>query len=260
MLRCFASQLTGDAMKRRNGLRENFWKLVRPVRRKIVQLTRRPRVGRIDWGDLRTTVPISRDFGFDRGTPVDRYYIEAFLTVYSNDIRGNVIEIGSDNYTRRYGGERVERSDVIHHATGNPRATIVADLTKPRELPEIQVDCIICTQTMQFIYDARLAVASLYQLLKPGGVLLGTFSGISQISPQDMRSTGDYWRVTDASVKRLLGECFPVADSSVQTFGNVLSSIAFLHGVAAEELTDSELDFVDPNFPVIVAGRAVRPE
>ncbi len=247
-------------MRRIDDLRAKFWKLVRPARRTFVKMTRRPRVGRIDWGDLRTTAPISRDFGFDRGTPIDRYYIERFLAAHSTDVCGHVMETGTDMYTRRFGGERVKRSDVLHHAAGNPRATIIGDLTRRDELPDIQFDCIICTHTVQFIFDSRSAIASLYHLLKPGGVLLTTFSGISQISPADMRATGDYWRVTHASAKKLLSERFPAVNCYIETYGNVLSSIAFLHGIAAEELVDTELDCMDPNFQVVVAGRAVRPE
>src|SRR3990170_7811785 len=52
--------------------------------------------GRVRFGDLRGVEPISREFGFDRGLPVDRHYIERFLSAHSSDIRGRVLEIGDN--------------------------------------------------------------------------------------------------------------------------------------------------------------------
>jgi glycosyltransferase involved in cell wall biosynthesis len=62
-----------------------------------------PRIGAVDFGDLGSTRPISLDFGFDRGTPVDRYYVEGFLARHASDIRGRVLEIGDASYSRRFG-------------------------------------------------------------------------------------------------------------------------------------------------------------
>jgi SAM-dependent methyltransferase len=215
-------------------------------------------VGRIDWGDLRTTGPVSRDFGFDRGTPIDRYYIERFLAAHSTDVRGHVMETGTDMYTRRFGGEFAARSDVLHYAADNPRATIVGDLTKHGDLPERQFDCIICTQTLQFLFDVEAAVGNLYRALKPRGVLLVTSSGISQISHADMKATGDYWRFTDASTKKLLTRFFSESGVEVSTYGNVMSSLAFLHGIAVAELAREELDVKDSSYQLVVAARAIR--
>jgi hypothetical protein len=47
----------------------------------------------VDCGDLRRLTPLSRCFGFDRGKPVDRYYIENFLASRAGDVRGRVLEI-----------------------------------------------------------------------------------------------------------------------------------------------------------------------
>ena len=93
------------------------------------QAHKSPPVGRVSFGNLRRVTPISREFGFDRGLPVDRYYIENFLTHHADDIRGRVLEIGDNSYTRRFGGDHVTKSDVLHVVEGNPQATIVGDLT-----------------------------------------------------------------------------------------------------------------------------------
>ena len=73
--------------------------------------------------------PISRVFGLDRGQAIDRYYIENFLERHACDIQGRVLEIGEDIYTKKFGND-VVCSDVLHAVSGNPQATIIADLAK----------------------------------------------------------------------------------------------------------------------------------
>ncbi|MEJ2541245.1 MAG: methyltransferase domain-containing protein, partial [Gemmatimonadota bacterium] len=170
--------------------------------------TRWPPIGGVELGRLGSTEPISPDWGFDRGQPIDRYYIERFLEARKADVRGRVLEVLNDHYTVRYGGDRVTHSDVLHHVPGNPKATVVADLTVPDSLPEASYDCVICTQTLQFIYDVGEASRTLHRVLKPGGTLLATVPGITRISSEDMERSGDYWRFTRASVRRLLADAF----------------------------------------------------
>ncbi len=88
-----------------------------------------------------------------------------------------MLEIHDDSYTKRYGGGRVHSSDVLDVAEDNPQATIVADLTRADHVPSEAFDCIIFTQTLQFIYDMRSAVQTLERILKPGGTLLATLPG-----------------------------------------------------------------------------------
>lgn len=218
-----------------------------------------PLPGRVGFGSLRRVTPISRLFGFDRGLPVDRYYIEGFLACHSNDVGGRVLEIEDDAYTRKFGHDRVSRADVLHVSAGNPRATIVADLAKGQDIPSDAFDCIILTQTLQLIYDVRAAVRTLHRILKPGGVLLATFPGISPIDPGEWGETW-YWGFTALSAGRLFGEVFPAGEVEVVTYGNVLATVAFMHGLAAEELRREELDAVDPTYQLLIALRAVKPQ
>ncbi len=46
----------------------------------------------------------------------------------------------------------------------------------------------------------------------------------------------------------------------VQTHGNVLAAIAFLHGLAADDLRRKKLDHCDPDYQVLLTVRAVKPE
>ncbi|MEN8130474.1 MAG: methyltransferase domain-containing protein [Pseudomonadota bacterium] len=223
------------------------------------EITVHPRVGRVEFGDLCQLMPLSHEFGYDRGQPVDRYYIESFLSRHASDIYGHVLEIGDNNYTRQFGAERVTHSDVLHIREGNPQATLVGDLTSAEHIPSQRFDCIIFTQTLQFIYDCPAAVNTLHRILKPGGTLLATVPGISKI-PQDQWGKLCCWAFTELSIQRLFGTAFPQSSVNVESRGNVLSAVAFLHGLATEELDPRELDYHDPLYQVVISIKASKPE
>src|SRR5205809_1856919 len=208
---------------------------------------------------LRRVTPIGRDFGAHRGAPIDRYYVEKFLSAHALDVRGRVLEIQNDDYTRKFGDGRVTQREVLHLVEGNPKATIVADLTRADHVPSDVFDCVICTQTLLLIYDVRAAIQTLYRILKPGGVVLVTIPGVAhQIARDDMDHGGDYWRFTSLSARRLFCEVFPSENVTVQTYGNVLTAISFLHGLAVEELEKHELDYNDPDYELSIGIRAVK--
>jgi SAM-dependent methyltransferase len=200
---------------------------------------------------------VSERFGFDRGKPIDRYYIEAFLSRHRSDIRGHVLEVGDPSYTRRFGAG-VTSSEVVDRDESNPHATIVADLGRPNEIESERFDCVICTQVLLLIFDVRAAIRTLERILRPGGVLLATVPGITKVSRGEAELWGDYWRFTAQSARRLFEEAFPPGAVKVEAQGNVLAAVAFLHGLAAEELSRRELDAHDPDFEVTVAVRAAK--
>jgi SAM-dependent methyltransferase len=202
--------------------------------------------------------PVSRNWGFDRGLPIDRYYIERFLAANAADIRGRVLEIKSNAYTRTFGGSHVTVSDVLNVAAGNPEATIVGDLTSADHIPTSSFDCIILTQTLQLIFDVRAALKTVYRILRPGGVLLLTMPGISKIAGDDGEGWEDCWRFTTFSARRLVEEVFAGGNVVVESKGNVLASIAFLEGLAAGELNVEELDHQDLEYQMLITVRAVK--
>ncbi|HEX3250193.1 MAG TPA: methyltransferase domain-containing protein [Pyrinomonadaceae bacterium] len=212
----------------------------------------------VRWGNVRRLQPFSAEMGLDRGHGIDRYYIESFLQEHSADIKGTVLEIADNNYTVQFGGNKVERSEVLHAVAGNPRATIVGNLETGENIPTNAFDCIICTQTFPFLYDFKGAIRSCHRALKPGGVLLATFAGITQVSRYDMDRWGDYWRFTTLSTKRIFAEIFELPDVTVSARGNVLTSVSSLLGLAAEDLKKSELDYVDRDYEQLITVRAVK--
>jgi SAM-dependent methyltransferase len=216
-----------------------------------------PATGTVNLGDLRRLSPISRTFGFDRGLPIDRYYIEQFLARHAGDIRGRVLEIGDDFYTRKFGDGRVVVRDVLHVRQGTRYASFVGDLASADHIPSDAFDCVILTQTLHLIYDVRAALETLHRILKRDGTLLATFPGISQMSNDEWRAYW-CWSFTTLSARRLFAETFPGARVAIEAHGNVLAAIAFLHGLACEELRRDELDHRDPAYEVLITVRAVK--
>jgi SAM-dependent methyltransferase len=221
-------------------------------------LSRLKRKGQVRFGSLRRVKPIARNFGMGRGYIIDRYYIEGFLERHGADIRGRVLEIGSNDYTLRF-GTQVTRSDVLHVQAGNPQATIVADLTREEDFPANTFDCLILTQTLQFIYDVRAAIRTAYKILRPGGVLLATVPGISQIARGDFNRWGEHWRFTSMSAARLFEEVFPAGCVEAEAHGNVLAAVGFLHGLVVEDVGSEKLDYHDPDYEVTITIRATKP-
>lgn len=214
--------------------------------------------GEVDFGDFGDVVPMSRAFGGDRGTPLDRYYIERFLARHSVDIRGQVAEIGDDTYTRRFGAERVARSEIVDSPDqDNPNATIRVDLQQQEQIEAGCFDCMIVTQTLHMIYDVREAVKTIHRGLAPGGVVLATVPGITPIDAADGPDKW-FWAMTQSAARRLFEESFGSSRVHVELFGNVLAATAFLQGLAFEEVDRERLDVVDPLYPVITGIRAVK--
>jgi SAM-dependent methyltransferase len=206
-------------------------------------------------GALRRTQPLSERYGYDRGQPVDRYYIEAFLSSHRADIRGRGLEIKSPVYLRRY-DSGLTQCDALDIDPSNRDATVIADLSAADNVADRQFDVFILTQTLQFIFDLDAAIRHAHRILRPGGVLLATIPSVSR-TDRALHDI-DYWRLTPAGCARLFGKVFGDENVQVTSYGNVLAATAFLMGLAVEDLRQSELDHCDPAFPVLAGVWALR--
>jgi len=214
-----------------------------------------PPVGSVKFGDLRRTEPVSRDYGYSRGRPIDRYYIENFLEAQGDQITGQVLEIGERTYTEMF-GKNVAQSDMLH-VNGLEGATYVDDLTYGSSIPSNCYDCVILTQTLHLIFDMKAALRTIYRILKPGGILLCTVPGITQAADEDWNECW-YWALTSNSARKLTEQVFPPDNVQIDYWGNVLAATSFLQGLAEEELTRAELDLVDPEYQITIAITARR--
>lgn len=201
--------------------------------------------------------PISSIFGGERGKAVDRYYIENFLKRNSESIRGDVMEIASNDYIQKYGAEKVT-SEVILHVEGWGRNAIKGNFETGEGLKENMIDCLICTQTLQYIYDLKSAIRNIFMILKPGGVGLFTVPGIKSLSMGDNRNWGDYWSFTPKSALRLFGDEFGKENVEVETFGNVKVAMAYLYGLCLEDMKIEDMDYCDEQFPFLITVKVAK--
>lgn len=194
----------------------------------------------------RSLRPISVKFGFDRGKPIDRYYIEKFLEENKKFIKGRSLEIVDNKYSVKYGGSNVVKSDVLDMFP-TKIANIHGNLKNlKRIVKDDTYDCLIITHTFGMIDDYDAAIKECYRILKPGGSLLVTVSSFSPT--HDIEH--NFWRFTTASAKLVFGKYFK--DMKVKSYGNVFSGQCFWVGLAMEDLTQRELDYNDPSYPCIV--------
>jgi hypothetical protein len=205
------------------------------------------------WGNLRRLRPFSERYGFDRGLPVDRFYIEAYLARHAADVRGRVLEVKDASYTVRFGGSSVSASDVLDIDPNNVDATVVADLCDEGSLPAARFDCFVLTQTLHLLSDVQTGLRNAWQALAPGGVLLLTAPTLARV---DRHLTEiDFWRFTPRGLERLLADACPDAEAEVEGRGNLITAIAFLAGLSADELKAEELAHADPFFPILACAR-----
>lgn len=223
------------------------------LRRRLRRLLRRPR-----WGNLRRLEPFSTQWGWDRGHPIDRWYIDRFLERHGDDVRGAVLEVKDTSYTDRFGGAAVAERHVVDIDPGNARATFYADLCEPGSLPVDRFDCVLLTQTLHLLRDPAAALVNVRRALRPGGVLLLTSPVIAKVGHRPADGV-DRWRLHGSALEELLAEHFPADEVRVSAFGNLVTAVAALYGLAVEDLTASDLEPHDASYTVIIGARARRP-
>jgi SAM-dependent methyltransferase len=188
------------------------------------------------------------------GMAIHRYYTEEFLKTVSNDIRGHCLEFGEDSYSSKFSGGKIDKLDVLNVEDSAPGSTIIADLTKPNQIPSDQFDCIVCTYVLHCIWDYVAALRDMKRILKPGGVLLGCVPFVMGYAA----NCGEAWRFSPEGLDRLLEEAFGPGAAEIHLYGNSLAATADVRGLAADKFKKEELDFVDPRYAVLITFRVVK--
>ena len=205
------------------------------------------------WGNLRRVEPFSTAYGSDRGTPVDRYYLHAFLDRHRSLITGRVLEVQVPSYTKRFGDD-VRESHTVDINPGF-HATYTCDLADAAQIPSDHYDCFLVPNTLQHIANPEPALRTMLRVVKPGGTVLASAAGLLPLIPDG----GDYWRLSAEGWRRVLGVVWPGCDVTVEARGNCLVAVAAMYGLAQEELNQHEIDAHDPRYPVLITIRGRKP-
>jgi len=226
----------GDAIKALLGPRWTTW--ARTVSRGL----ERP-----SWGNLRRVTPLSTVYGFDRGTPIDRYYVDKFFSARTDRITGRVLEIQTTDHIRRYGSNVTAADTLDVNPSFNP--TYCCDLADAAIVPTGTYDCFLLPNSLCFIRDLDAALREARRIVRGGGAILATIPGFVPLTPD----AEDYWHASADGWKVIAGRAWPDCYTSVETYGNCLAAAAAMYGVSVEELTSAELDVNDPRYPVLVS-------
>lgn len=205
------------------------------------------------WGNLRRTEPFSSQFGFERGTPIDRFYVDRFLHAERAVIRGAVLEIQVSGHANKYGHDltRVDTLDI------SPRfsPTYHCDLADAGPIvPSDTYDCFLLPNTLSHIVRIEEALVQALRVVKPGGVILASVANLLRLTSEDE----DLWRMTAAGWRHVLSRVWPGCAIDVRAHGNCLAAVAALYGLAVEELTRKELEVQDVRFPVLTTIKCVK--
>jgi SAM-dependent methyltransferase len=198
------------------------------------------------WGNLRRVKPFSSNFGWDRGTPVDRYYVDRFFERHRAEITGDVLEIDRNIYTRRFGHDL----QTVHSIDISPASepTFLCDIAHCEEiLPAEAYDCVLLPCTLQHFRDLERCLRNVLRLVRPGGVILANAAGLFRLDQVGL----DFWRPTPDGWRDLLPRVWPGCTIEVESEGNCLAVVAINLGLALEELQPEELNQNDDRFPVV---------
>jgi SAM-dependent methyltransferase len=195
--------------------------------------------------------PLSASGGFERGTPIDRLYIEAFLAEQADRIRGRTLEIGDNYYSRKFGGERVRQPDVLNTDASVPGTTVVGDLSRADTLPAEAFDCMILTQVLQYIHDLPSVVRTVHHALRPGGSALITVPAASFVVA-DLWHEQWQWHFSQNALIGLFAPTFGRENLELQSHGNCFAATAFFYGLAQEDVSRRKLEPFDSSYPIVV--------
>ncbi len=205
--------------------------------------------------DLFRSTPVNRDWGWDRGVPLDRPFIEQFIRTHRGDMYGRILEIKEPEYSSRYArpGAQV---DILDINSANKLANIIDDMQSCAQISDNTYDCVILTQVLQLVPDFGKAIATAARILKPGGVLLLTVCGITQgISSTE----GNFcWSFFQPGVKHVLSQHFDIKKLLLHSHGNVGLAASFLMGLTVSDVPPDLLSTEDPEYPIVVTARAVK--
>lgn len=195
-----------------------------------------------------------RDYGYGRGTPIDRVYIERFLENNKLCIRGTAMEIADDTYIKKYGEERVTKT-IITHVWGDHNLYKL-NLETGEGCMDEMVDSLVCEQTLQYIFEINKAVDNIYKILKPNGVALITVPGIKMLSISGVSDWGEYWSFTKQTLYKLFSKKFGKTNVEIESYGNVKTTTAYMWGMCAEDLRTEDFEYNDDYFPFILGVKA----
>jgi hypothetical protein len=207
---------------------------LRRARRRIGRTLASSAKGRVRFGSLATMAPLADTSPRGSETVAEELGLRYLERLWRHDVRGDVLSLGTD-LALRLGEDRVDAVEV--------------DLTRAKPGA---FDCVVVNGSSGAVDPDGLLRAA--EVVRPGGSMIGCLAAV----PTAPRAEPSSWLATAAEVRRVLSSTFEDEDVVVAPLGNVLTSIAAMHGLSAAELDGAALRRTDERFPTVVAFRALK--
>lgn len=205
----------------------------------------------VDFGDFHRYGPLCPDYGYTRGTPIDRYYLAQFVDEIREEVCGDVLEIGGlPGNVGRYDFVNATRYSVMD-IDDSKGADFIGDAHDPCANRDESLDSIVAFNVLEHCSRPWIVVDNIYRWLKPKGRAFCMVPNVQRIHRVPM----DYWRILPDAFA-LLFKRFRI--TRLTTYGNLLTSIAAFSGVAVEELYEKDLAQANPDYPVITCISAMK--
>ena len=127
-------------------------------------------------------------------------------------------------------------------------APVIISLEQLYSLPEGPAKCLVIDGLLNHTLDYEQVIRLAKEKLTASGRLLVFLQSIAP----SLDSQPSYWGFTLASGKYIFTKYFEPENVEVSGFGNVLVGRVLLTGGTKEDLSEAELEFVDPFYPVCV--------
>lgn len=199
----------------------------------------------------------------EHAVPGERKWIERFLAASIPVLTpGRCLEFGDLMYTKNHFAAQCWHQ---HYTRYTGRSASPAGMTAsfevdvdqgPGPIPFNSFDTIIATMVFEHVKDPSAAASTLFQVVKPGGVVLWTapMTWPHHVDP----GYGDHWRYTEQGGRLLLQRAgFQILDS--ECHGDSSTVALYSMGMGEEAMIGQETYSGDCNYAVMVGIRARKP-
>lgn len=199
--------------------------------------------GAIEYSDFKRYAPLCHDYGYSRGTPIDRYYLEQFIREIRSYVVGYTLEIGGSRENQYLYGFTNAMSYKTMDMHQKPEVDITGDIHDPNSLGSNSFDSIILFNVLEHCEKPWIVVENIYNWLTKRGSVFCMVPNSQRIH----RDPKDYWRILPDGMRSLFAK-FPI--KQLYLYGNPITTIATMMGVAAEELSSEELNSFNSEYLV----------
>ena len=203
-----------------------------------------PKPGTVRFGDFGRLWPFSHRFGFDRGAPVDRYYLQQFVRSIRPVVRGRCLEIGGslkNNWLYRFDVDEFRTLELEQSRVADD---LVGDAADRGVLDPESWDSILAFHVLEHCPNPFAVASNMCAWLRPNGHACIVVPCAQRVH----NYPGDYWRFMPDGLRVLFRD---FSEVNVSTYGNPLTVVSNYLALSHTELLAEDMDAVHPDYPVL---------